>query len=86
MNKQAELTWIINNHDLKSLQKILKNKKLDPTYNNNEAIRQANNYGYSDMVKILLKKNSVKQSLKKDIPELYHFLMEEAIIDKINNF
>ena len=63
MNKQQEkFDLAINNNDIKNVKLLLKDKRVNPSNNNNSAILLASQNGHLEIVKLLLKDKRVDPS------------------------
>jgi len=52
------------------IQLLLKDGRLDPSYQNNDLIKKASKKGYVEIVKLLLNDSRIQQQIIIDIPKL----------------
>ena len=62
MLKENQLIKAVNNNDLSTVKNLLKDKKIHPQKDNNDALYIASQNGYLDIVKLLLKDKRVDPS------------------------
>ena len=80
MTKQEEFNEAIINNDIEIIKTLLTDNRVDPSVNNNEAIRDASSNGHIEIVKLLLADSRI---------DIYKLLQEEIpdkLREEINNY
>ena len=84
MYTQLDLIDSIKNNNISLLKKILKQKNINPSYNDSHSIRTASYYGLFDMVKLLIKDGNVDPSAVHNSSIIYAYNKKnQYIIDMI---
>ena len=60
--QQKEFNLAIDNNDIKNVELLLKDKRVEPSYDNNKSILDASYNGHFDIVKLLLEDERVDPS------------------------
>ncbi len=71
---------------LSVIKKIINDKRIDFTLNDNEAIKAAYHYKHLDICRLLFKNTNVKQKLKTDNNDLYIELSNIFLLKNVSNF
>ena len=86
MKKQEEFERSIFFNKILYVKNLLKNKKVDPSYDDNWAIIFSSKKRLTDIVKLLWEDQIIKNTLKNDNIELYNKLIQQDITNKVSEF
>jgi ankyrin repeat protein len=70
----------------KVIEVLLKDPRTDPTHSNNISIRKSHTSNFIETYLALWKDKRVRNTLEKDLPDLYNELIEDEIKNKLNKF
>ena len=76
----------IENNNINNVKLLLNDKRVDPSDDNNWAIKLASQNGHVDIVNLLWQDQRIKNSLENDDKELYNKLIKNDIKDKVKDF
>ena len=86
MTQQDKFNEAIRDNNIKQIELLLNDKRIDPSNLNNFAIRFASENGQTEIVNLLWSNQRIKDTLQNDNLELYNHMITKETINKLDEF